>query len=59
VDGEVDEGGVEQVGTSTGTKTMAPLLALFSANVISLEYAFLLFLFTDLVNRLAGIADGK
>jgi hypothetical protein len=27
--------------------------------VISLEYAFLLFLFTDLVNRLAGIADGK
>lgn len=58
MEGMVDEGVVEEEGTSTGTSIVLPFLVVCSVNLISLQYSFLMALGADLVFRLAGMRDG-
>jgi hypothetical protein len=57
VDGEVDIG-VEDVGTSKGTKLMPPFLSFFGTNVSSFAYALPLGCCRDLDTLLAGMMEG-
>jgi hypothetical protein len=60
VDGEVDiYGGVEDVGTSKGTKLMPPFLSFFGTNVSSFAYALPLSWHRDLDNLLAGMTEDE
>ena len=58
MDGEGEEGVVEEDGTSTAVKRTAPFLAFLPMNATSFEKSFLLLLMADFWTLLAGIGDG-